>query len=176
MLHQANNSNYGKSKLGDRGFTLTELMVVLIIVGVIAAIASPRFIGLLNRTRLAGSLQQLLGAINETQRLAMVQGKSCRININPTTKKITATPSGCLLGDRTLDKAINMRSNFPGSTSITFSYKGSTTRMGTIVLSSAHTDVQKCFVIALGTGIKRIGDYNGSKTGKVSGSKCKTTE
>jgi prepilin-type N-terminal cleavage/methylation domain-containing protein len=161
----------GKS---DRGYTLTELLVTLVIVGIIAAIASPSFLGLLSRYRLEGALQQLLGAINETQRLAMVRGKSCRININLSTNKITANTAGCLLSDRSLDDSITIRSNFTGSTNITFSYKGSTTRMGTIVLSSDHTDLQKCFVIALGTGIKRVGDYEGSKTGSVSYTNCKT--
>ncbi|NJK55702.1 MAG: prepilin-type N-terminal cleavage/methylation domain-containing protein [Pleurocapsa sp. SU_5_0] len=163
----------GKS---DRGYTLTEMMVTLIIIGVIAAIASPNFLGLLSRYRLEEGLQQLLGAINETQRLAMVRGKSCRINISPSTNNITANTAGCLLSDRNISDKITIRSNFIGSTNITFSYKGSTTRMGTIVLSSDHTDLQKCFVIALGTGIKRVGDYNGSKTGSVAYTKCKTTE
>jgi prepilin-type N-terminal cleavage/methylation domain-containing protein len=164
------------NKKSNYGFTLTELMIALIIIGIIAAIASPSFIGLLSRYRLEEALQQLLGAINETQRLAMVQGKSCRININPSTNNITANTAGCLLSDRNISDNITIRSNFPGTTNITFSYKGSTTRMGTIVLSSDHTDSQKCFVIALGTGIKRIGNYNGSKTGSVSGSNCQTIE
>ncbi|PSB10308.1 hypothetical protein C7B62_09830 [Pleurocapsa sp. CCALA 161] len=162
------------NRKSDRGYTLTEMMVTLIIIGVIAAIALPAFTGLLSRYRLEGALQQLLGAINETQRLAMVRGKSCRINVNPSTNKITANTAGCLLSDRSLNSEIKIRSNFPGTTNITFSYKGSTTRMGTIVLSSDHTDSQKCFVIALGTGIKRVGDYNGSKTGSVSYTNCKT--
>lgn len=162
------------NRKGDRGYTLTEMMVTLIIIGVIAAIASPNFLGLLSRYRLEGALQQLLGAINETQRLAMVRGKSCRININPSTNKITANTAGCLLSDRSLNSEIDIRSNFIGSTNITFSYKGSTTRAGTIVLSSDHTDLQKCFVIALGTGIKRVGDYNGSKTGSISRNNCQT--
>jgi prepilin-type N-terminal cleavage/methylation domain-containing protein len=174
MLKQAKNGNYGRGKLGDRGYTLTELLVTLVIVGIIAAIASPNFLGLLSRYRLEEGLQVLLGAINETQRLAMVRGKSCRININPSTNNITANTAGCLLSDRSISDQITIRSNFTGSTNITFSYKGSTTRMGTIVLSSDHTDLQKCFVIALGTGIKRVGDYDGSKTGSVSGTKCKT--
>jgi prepilin-type N-terminal cleavage/methylation domain-containing protein len=166
-----NNSN----KKSNYGFTLTELMIALIIIGIIAAIASPSFMGMLSRYRLEEALQQLLGAINETQRLAMVQGKSCRINVNPSTNNITAN-AGCLLSDRQINSAIKIRSNFTGSTNITFSYKGSTTRMGTIVLSSDYTDTQKCFVIALGTGIKRIGNYNGSKTGSVSYRNCKTIE
>lgn len=162
------------TRKGDRGYTVTELLVTLVIVGIVAAIASPSFLGLLSRYRLEEALQQLLGAINETQRLAIVRGKSCRININLSTNNITANTAGCLLSDRKISDKITIRSNFTGSTSISFSYKGSTTRMGTIVLSSDHTDLQKCFVIALGTGIKRVGDYNGSKTGSVSRTKCKT--
>ncbi len=162
------------AKKRDRGYTLAELMITLVIVGIIAAIAVPNFLGLLSRIRLEGALQQLLGAINETQRLAMVRGKSCRININPSTNNITANSAGCLLSNRNLNDEITVRSNFTGSTNITFSYKGSTTRAGTIVLSSDYTDLQKCFVISLGTGIKRVGNYNGSKTGSVYYTNCKT--
>ena len=165
MQQQANKS--------DRGFTLTELTIVLVIIGVIAAIASPTFISLLSRYRLNSALQQLLGAINESQRLAMLQGKSCKIEISPDTNNITAN-EGCLLSNRRINDEITIRSNFTGTTNITFSYKGNTTRMGTIVLSSDYTDYQKCFVIALGTGIKRIGNYNGSKVGSVSSDDCQT--
>ncbi len=174
MLKQGKNNNYPRVKYSDRGYTLTELMIALVIIGVIAAIALPTFTGLLSRYRLEGTLQQLLGTINEAQRLAMRRGQSCRINIDTNTKNITANSPGCLLSNRSLNNEIKIRSNFPGTTNITFSYKGSTTRMGTIVLSSDYTDLQKCFVIALGTGIKRIGNYNGSKTGSVSGSNCQT--
>lgn len=164
-----------QARKSDRGFTLTELMVVIVIIGVIAAISAPTFTGLLTRYRLESSLQQLLGAINEAQRLAMLRSQSCRIIINPNTSNITTNKAGCLLRDRSFNKNITIRSNFPGATpNILFSYKGSTTRMGTIVLSSNNTNAQKCFVISLGTGIKRIGDYNGSKTGSVSSSNCQS--
>lgn len=176
MLEQAKKSDKPKGMASHRGFTLTELMIALVVIGIIAAIAVPTFTGLLSRYRLEGSLQQLLGAINEAQRLAMRRGQSCRINIDTNTKNITANSPGCLLSNRSLNNEITVRSNFTGTTNITFSYKGSTTRAGTIVLSSDYTDLQKCFVISLGTGIKRIGNYNGSKTGSVSYTNCQTTE
>ena len=164
--------NYIRQK-SDRGFTLMELMIALIIVGIIGAIAAPNFIGLLNRIRVDSALEQLLGAIRETQRLAMRYGKSCRINIDPITNVLSAPDSDCLSNQRTIDENIIIRTNLSGSIpSIPFSYRGTTSKMGTIVLSSGLTDTQKCFVVSLGLGIMRAGDYTGSKTGSVSATHC----
>lgn len=159
----------------DRGFTLLELVVVLFIISIVAAIASPNFSGLLGRIQVNTSLDRLVGAIKETQRQAMRLGKSCRININPNTNEVFTTSNNCLLNKREIDKSINIRTNLSGSIpNIYFSHKGSTTKMGTIVLSSDLTDTQKCFVISLGLGIMRTGNYTGSKTGSVLPKNCQT--
>lgn len=161
-----------KSRSND-GFTLIELIVVSIILGIVAAIAVPNFFALLSRYQVNNALEQLLGGIRETQQQAMSQGKRCRVNINTGTNTLTANSNGCLLNTRNIDDSIYIRTNIPGATpNITFSPKGTTTRMGTIVLTSDNTELQKCFVISLGLGIMRTGDYTGERTGSVSASEC----
>jgi prepilin-type N-terminal cleavage/methylation domain-containing protein len=159
----------------DRGFSLIEMLVVVILVGIVTAISVPSFLGLLSRYQVDKALSLLEGSIKETQRQAIRQGKLCRININTTTKKITGNPTDCLLETRQINNDLNIRTNLSGATpNISFSHKGSTTRSGTIVVSSNYTDRQKCFVISLGIGITRTGNYTGSKTGSVSATKCKS--
>ena len=97
----------------------------------------------------------------------------CRVSINSSNNTLTGIPANCLLTQRNIDRSVTIRSNIPGTIpNISFSFRGSTTKMGTIVVSSANTESQKCFVISLGTGIARTGIYTGSKIGSVSASKC----
>ncbi len=166
--------NYSK-RYSDRGFTLIELMIAILIVGVLAAMSSPSLLGLLSRYRVHAAINQLEGAIKETQRQAIYLGNICRINVNPDTNIISGNPTQCILSNRIILNEIDIRTNLLGNPpNISFSPKGNTTKMGTIVLSSKNTDLQRCFVIALGTGITRVGKYMGNKLGSVSSTKCMT--
>jgi type II secretory pathway pseudopilin PulG len=162
-------------RTSDHGNSLIEVTAVTVLIGIVSAISLPNLFSLYRRCQVNKALEELDGAIKEVQRQAMRQGKVCRVNINTGAKTITSNPTNCILNQRVMDNSITIRTNLSGTPpNISFSSKGSTTKMGTIVVSSEQTEQQKCFVISLGLGISRTGNYTGSKTGSVSSTNCKT--
>jgi MSHA pilin protein MshA len=84
------------------GFTLIELVVVIAIVGILAAVALPRFISMQNQARSAKA-QALFGAVRSA---AVLAHAGCLANVGG-----TCTPTG---GSVTMEGAIvNMVNGYP---------------------------------------------------------------
>ena len=151
----------------NKGFTLLEMITVVIIVGVVAAIAAPNFLGLLNRNRVAQATDQIEAALREAQKIAVRNGKSCSITIDTTAKTITNTAGSnpCLLSNRELIDSVRLDSS---RTTIAVSGKGNITiddtdanlRTPVFVVSMDNgTDKRGCVVIENSFGGIRTGDY-----------------
>ncbi|MDJ0650062.1 MAG: type II secretion system protein [Xenococcaceae cyanobacterium MO_188.B19] len=161
----------------NQGFTLIETLAVAIMVGILAAIAAPNLFGLLTRNRINQALSQIEGAITEAQRQAIRQGKSCTVEIDTTNNAISGNPSNCLLNEREIADSIEIETNLSGTPpSIKFSYKGSSSKAGKIVVSSLGSNLKKCFAISLGLGITRTGEYepDSSQPNDLSKGKCQS--
>ncbi|MGL5943235.1 MAG: pilus assembly FimT family protein [Waterburya sp.] len=171
---------YNARRKSNKGFTLIEMITTVIIVGVIAALAAPNFLGLLNQSRVKDGLAQVEGAIKEAQRQAIRRGKTCKIKFEARTvggesrqaitvvtsaNDITETvPSdfynGCLLNERILPTGVLLDPS--GITKITFTVKGNTDSDsdGIIKISHPQTTTVKCLQIEGLLGNILTGDYD----------------
>jgi prepilin-type N-terminal cleavage/methylation domain-containing protein len=162
------------------GFTLIEVLTAVIILGVLAAIAAPNFLGLLNKNRLERGLSDVEGAIREAQRLAIRRGKTCSIRLTTASGSsipiVEVTPHGsdayvgCLLSERELPSDVRFSLSSGGSLTVinsssfqdlAFSGKGNPdlTSQKTIVVSHPNVSVQKCLRIEGVLGNILTGEY-----------------
>ena len=92
-------------RIGTAGYTLVEMMVVVGIIGILAAVVIPNFAGYLKRTREAGSRNQLMSDIYYARSLAIAKRRTIRIDftdqqyrvidtVDGTVEKTTAAPPG----------------------------------------------------------------------------------
>lgn len=139
-------------RTNDQGFTLAETLIVVIVIGVLAAIVGPSFVGMFNKNKVSDSVDRIRGALKEAQREAINKSKTCVVDV-PAGNNITiSSPSTtedsnangtldpgedtngngrldsttpCLLsGNRSLDGISLSYEGTPSSSRIKFDFKG----------------------------------------------------
>lgn len=155
----------------SQGFTITEILVVLIVAGILAAIAGPSVAGFLGQQELDQAT-----SILEMQREAQRLNRTCTLKATDLVagginRDTTAAPTGnCLLRSRSFARnqitvAQNLSSNVLAYPSGNVYWTGNATQE--IRLSSTLTPVQRCVVLARPLGLVR--------TGTVQSGSCRTS-
>lgn len=133
---------------GRRGFTLIELVLVLVIIGTIAGLALPAYSGAVARYRLQSAVHQLGVDIDRAAVHARATMTAVTVTFDPATHKVTFTnlPSSTnAAADHVLDLqahpmgATIVSANFSGFEDYTISAYGLPSRGGTVVLGGAGT-------------------------------------
>ncbi|BAD79815.1 pilus assembly FimT family protein [Synechococcus elongatus] len=160
----------------SQGFTITEILVVLIVAGILAAIAGPSVAGFLGQQELDQATSEVQSAILEMQREAQRLNRTCTLKATDLVagginRDTTAAPTGnCLLRSRSFARnqitvAQNLSSNVLAYPSGNVYWTGNATQE--IRLSSTLTPVQRCVVLARPLGLVR--------TGTVQSGSCRTS-
>ena len=151
----------------NQGFTLIEITIIVVIIGILSAVAAPSFLGMLNRNKVNNALSELRGALQEAQREAIRKSKSCTVTVTSGANPNVTSP--CLVtGDRTLT-GISIRHNGTTMGTITFNFKGQTTTGGSdtqaIVISLANdtSTQERCLMISDPLGMIKTGIYSDSQ-------------
>jgi prepilin-type N-terminal cleavage/methylation domain-containing protein len=157
----------------NRGFTLIEIMVVVMILGILASLAIPSFVAMNNRSKLNSGLIDLSTSLQEVQRTSIRTSKSCTLTFPASGSINPIINSSCLIaGNLPLD-SFKIRNDI---TSVIFNYQGntatSTTTKGTIILSLVGDKDQKCLVISPGIGLIRTGNYDPTDATGTDPNKC----
>jgi general secretion pathway protein H len=79
---------------GAAGFTLLELLAVLVIAGLLLAVAPPMFSSLLPGLKIKSAAQQLVSALHQTRRLAISRGSPQRLELDAEERTVHGAGSG----------------------------------------------------------------------------------
>ena len=159
----------------SQGFTLLELLTVMMLVSIMAAIAGPVLLGLFNRAQVEKEFWKLKAMLQLTQRHAMKKSQSCTMLLPINDIEAGMLTSSCaVLGSRTLEK-VKVIYNRASSKKVTFNFRGHTSTLRTIVIYSNFTEFKRCMVISNGIGMMRSGIYTGSDLSSISAQYCQTT-
>lgn len=147
------------------GLSLIEVTIVILLLGILAAVASPRFADSLQSGKLIAAANQIAGHIDYVRRTAMNEGKSSSFYCHSDTDTYGShdvdfhqLPGQLLTVDvkAVHDQSFELAADFDGDSSLSFDFEGTPyvggkpLNRGKVTISYAHRSFD--IYVAAGTG------------------------
>ncbi|HET7321228.1 MAG TPA: prepilin-type N-terminal cleavage/methylation domain-containing protein [Longimicrobiaceae bacterium] len=95
-----------------RGYTLLELMTVVLLLGILAALAAPRLSRAVQDSRTGGALNRLVSEIAVARQLAVTEGGRTRLTLSaPASYTLSRVDAS---GSETVVRTANLQADYPG--------------------------------------------------------------
>lgn len=145
--------NYNNKNIhSPQGFTLIELIIVIILLGIIGAIASTRLTDISSNMRVSSAINQIISDIELTKELALAKSSNMTITFDINLEEYTIRENGSLvidypgsengvikLTDGIFSSTDLTSVNLNGSNIINFDKWGNVLNSGTILLNEDYT-------------------------------------
>lgn len=164
-----------QNRTSDQGFTLLEIIAVLTLVGIMAAISGPGMIGFLRRADINSAQNDVQGLLKLAQRSAVRQAKGCGVSFpasGTSTNNMQISASCVPVDSNSTLENVQIRHNFDdisasfaaNTSTDLFNFKGQTDDfinddLVIVVSAQDNNNYQKCIVVSGGLGLVRTGSY-----------------